>query len=448
MFPVGPRIQRITLPAPIVLGVLAGVICGLTALGMALPMAWILYRLEDDIGVRTVAYAAMQVASHPADAPDADGLGVTAIYLDRRLISGVESVELPDPVCDGSAARVLPGRVRVGCAAGPQGEVAALQEPSEWWWLAIAVAILFSGGASLLITLSVSLVLKPVSDAVRALARIEGGERGVRLPGSRLAELDELIRHVNTASAAVDDREHAIAARLRTAHDLARMVAHEIRNPLQTLELLTSLVASEEDPSERTMIAGSIHEEIRALDQVVNRVLRGGLSGVTLTLQRQRRSLVPLIDQVVALRRAETAQRGIELLRGDVTYRPAEIDPALIGRCIENLVVNAVQALGEHGGVVIVSSWEEGDQIALAVDDNGPGVDPALGISIFEADVSTKATGTGLGLALVKSVAEAHNGSIEHLPSELGGARFVLRVPIVARGEENKSSAAAEHPGR
>ena len=93
-----------------------------------------------------------------------------------------------------------------------------------------------------------------------------------------------------------------------------------------------------------------------------------------------------------------------------------------------NLLTNAVQAVGA-GGAIRLAARAEGGAVALDVEDDGPGVAESVRGRIFEPLITTKAHGNGLGLALVKRVAERHGGSVAHEPRPGGGTRFTLRIP-------------------
>jgi len=278
--------------------------------------------------------------------------------------------------------------------------------------------------------LGVLRLLAPLSRVSRALERVGAGEHGVRVSTTGLTELDDLVERLNVAARSVEDRESEFLDRIRVIQEMSRMVAHEVRNPLQSLELLTSLIASSDEEAERHELAQSIHQEIRALDMVVDRVLRQGVTGSGLSLRKAEHTLRPVIDQVVALRTPESKAQGISLEIGDVVDRPLPIDPALLGRSIENLVLNAMQAVPPRRGRIRISAYEEQDSMVIVVEDNGPGVPDALGNAIYEVDVTGRTGGTGLGLALVKGVIEAHGGYVEHDRSPLGGARFRARIPL------------------
>jgi signal transduction histidine kinase len=93
-----------------------------------------------------------------------------------------------------------------------------------------------------------------------------------------------------------------------------------------------------------------------------------------------------------------------------------------------NLLTNAVQAVGPGGAIRLVAR-ADGIAVALDVEDDGPGVDEAVRGRIFEPLITTREHGNGLGLALVKRVAERHGGSVGHEPRAGGGTRFTLRLP-------------------
>lgn len=365
--------------------------------------------------------------------------------------------QLPDELLERVCEAATPDLVQadgtfwaVSCLRGRSHEVVAAFVPdfatgADMIFLVVALAVI----VGIITALGILSLLRPLSQVTHALARVEAGERGVRLATTGLKELDDLVERLNAAARSVELREDAVMARIRVVQEMARLVAHEIRNPLQSLEILTTLVAHEDDPDERRQVASSIHNEIRTLDRVVQRMLREGASSGALRLHRSTQPIAPLVEQIVTLRQPDARAQGIRLVIGLMSWRPVPFDSTLVGRSIENLVVNALQAVSPHGGEVRISVYEESPWLCLAVDDNGPGVDPALQDHIFEADVTTKTSGTGLGLSLVKGVVEAHGGSVSCGPSALGGARFVLRLPLeVPDGDHVGFKQSPQDPGR
>lgn len=269
-------------------------------------------------------------------------------------------------------------------------------------------------------------VLAPLSRVSSALLQVEAGERDVRLKPTGLAELDEIVYRVNATAIAMEQREDAITSRIRTVQRMARLVAHEVRNPLQSLELLTTLMVSEEDPASREETGQAIRKEISVLDQVVTALLHRSI-GADLDLNIQQAKVEPLLQHLHRMHKAKGRDSGITLELGPVPKVDADLDSALVGRSLANLVINAMQ----HARAQVRVSCEVTEShIVFNVDDDGTGVDETLASSLFDPNVSGRAGGSGLGLALVRAVAEAHGGTVGHEVSELGGARFILRLPL------------------
>ncbi len=431
--------------AALVLGVLSGCLAAVAVLPTAIPLRWRLGEAESTVAeghvTRAVELAEViqqfEVSTLPGTT---QRLGVDFLRVrEQGLVTYQEGVPgAPLFACetgnrvawtsdaDGRAwayrCSVHDGRETVA-AWMPSGGVAK-QVPYLVFSLATIVGIVTA--------LGVLRLLRPLSRMSSAIARVGAGERGVRVGSTGFVELDELVLRLNEAARAMEDREDAILGRIKAVQEMARMVAHEVRNPLQSLELLTSLIAAEDDGLERHELAKAIHAEIRALDMVVTRVLREGASQASprITLHRISQKLRPVIDQVLALRRPEAKLHGVIVETGTLADVTADIDAALLGRSIENLVLNAMQAMRSRDGRIQVSVELEPEHFVLLVDDNGPGVDPALGDHVFEPNVTGRTGGTGLGLALVREVIQSHGGTIAHERSPLGGARFVARIPL------------------
>ena len=103
-----------------------------------------------------------------------------------------------------------------------------------------------------------------------------------------------------------------------------------------------------------------------------------------------------------------------------------------------NLVLNAIQALVSTEKAQVEIGWREASNgiVEFWVEDNGPGLSEELKKSVFRPFVSSKSTGTGIGLAVVRRVAERHDGTVSIEESSFGGARFILRLPIADEAED------------
>ena len=226
-------------------------------------------------------------------------------------------------------------------------------------------------------------------------------------------------------------REVVQQEKLAAIGRLAAGVAHEVRNPLGVIRSSASMVQESFEPGEDPHRACEfICEEIDRLDGLIN----GLLSFARPTeLGLQPTSLEKVIDCALQLASDELRERGIEVERTGEAAPELRADPDLLAQVVYGLVLNAAQALGK-GGRIAVRVRLEADAVLLEVADDGPGVDPDVAPHIFEPFVTTKATGTGLGLPMAVRIAEAHGGSLTWLPAhgvgEGGtGACFQVRIP-------------------
>lgn len=215
---------------------------------------------------------------------------------------------------------------------------------------------------------------------------------------------------------------------------LARL-AHEIRNPLSSLDIHTQLL--EEDlsqaPAEVRLRSSArfriIRTEIERLNNLVKQFL--SLAGRS-SVNRQSVDVVPITEHVCALLRPEAAVHGITITADlRAALPPVVVDPDQLTQALVNLVLNAVQAVGRDGRVELAATVDEtGEALLLKVSDTGPGVDADHVDALFEPFYTTKEDGSGLGLWIVRQIALAHNGGIEATNAPAGGAIFTLSLPL------------------
>lgn len=437
--------------AALVLGAWAGFLAAVSILPLALPVVWQVVDAAQEAGLEQADRAARMLRDDLDDGKEPDARAIEVYGVDHVLVerAGQAPVVLGSSldaslvaeackITEGDGATSIDEHARsvwgIACSERDGARVVAAvwltqrsHVPVQRVLLVVFLLATFVGIVTAIIVLR---LLRPISEISQALDRVGAGERGVQMVATGLAELDDLVDRLNAAARSVDDREDAILARIELVQEMARIVAHEVRNPLQSLELLTSLVASEREDAERRAIANSIHSEIRTLEQVVTRLLRDSAVRGALRLRVTRQALAPLVDQVISLRRPKATTSGVELTTGEIASVELMFDQPLVKRTIENLVLNALQAAPRGQGEVRVSVVEENDGITIIVEDNGPGVPEEIVDHIFEPNVTDKKGGHGLGLALVKGVVEAHNGHIRYTRSAMGGARFEAWLPL------------------
>lgn len=227
-----------------------------------------------------------------------------------------------------------------------------------------------------------------------------------------------------TGTRALQDRVRQVE-RLSTMGEVAAGLAHQIRTPLATALLYVSqLFRPELDAEGRERVAEKIRERLRHLEHLINDMLvfaRGGSAvaervDIGELLELLRRSL----DGVIT-------NSGCTLAVAGTTATVLGNREALLG-ALTNLCVNAVQACG-RGGHIEVDARSAADGVEIRVRDNGPGMAPDVRARVFEPFFTTRAQGTGLGLAVVQSVVQAHRGTIA-LVSEVGqGSAFTIWLP-------------------
>lgn len=312
-------------------------------------------------------------------------------------------------------------------AATPTGAGARARLRATLMFLALGV------GVGLIVAGGTRWLLSPVEAVSSAAARIASGGRGVRVEPRGPDEIAELARAVNALASSIEAREDEIGGRLEVVTQLSSMVAHEVRNPLQSLSLLCALARTEEDVERRTALLQKIEDEIHVLEGVVQRFLRN--SG-PLQISTAPVDLVKLVQRAAEVAEPEARSKGVQLLVQVPGRLPGDVDGSLVRRAIENLMLNAIEHVAAEGGGHVTAALVPGTRVArLYVDDDGPGVAPEDRERIFQAYYSSKAGGTGLGLALVKQVIVAHGGTIACVDSPIGGARFEATLPLQPPGD-------------
>ncbi len=214
--------------------------------------------------------------------------------------------------------------------------------------------------------------------------------------------------------------------------EMAASLAHQIRTPLASAILYASHLerpALVED--ERRRFADKILSRMRHLERLVSDMLlfaRGGDIG------NERVVIKDLLYELQHTLEPQLTAYGSEL-QVDNELQDAELRgnrEALLS-ALQNLAVNAMQACG-RGGQLRLAARACGDGnlqfIELMLRDNGPGIPPELHEQIFKPFFTTRAQGTGLGLAVVQAIARAHNGSVWHESQPGAGSTFILRLPL------------------
>ncbi len=228
----------------------------------------------------------------------------------------------------------------------------------------------------------------------------------------------------------------------RRKDEFLATLAHELRNPLAPVSNAVALLKSKgEDPQMREWASTIIERQAQSMGRIldglldVSRITRG-----TLTLQKQRVSLASVLDNAV-----EVAQPILTAHRHQLTVelRPqtieVEVDPLRMSQLIGNLLINAAKYT-DPGGRIDLTAVVVQQRVTVSVKDDGIGLEPASIGRIFEMFSQVKSAldrsegGLGIGLAVVKGLAELHGGSVEARSQGLGrGSTFSVHLPLAQR---------------
>ncbi len=336
-----------------------------------------------------------------------------------------------------------------------------------------AFALLF--GLTILAAVGAGLVVgRPVARRIGKLAAamrpVAAGDLSVRVEEEGEDEAADLGRAFNRMLVELE-RSRARVEFLRRMSEwqkMARRLAHEIKNPLTPIQLAVQ----------------ECHRRYAGDDAAYQRILETTLEVVEEEVGTLRR-LVGEFSSFARLPRAELVEEDLAaflreqkehlaagsearpsgddealLSRIDLDFEipaeemPAAIDREMLHRMLTNVVQNAAQALRDArrdrledklGRVTVAAQGDGAGFYVITVDDDGPGIAPALREVLFDPYVTTKRDGTGLGLTIVKKIVVDHGGTIEAKTSPLGGARFEIRLP---RAGTPEARAAIERAAR
>jgi two-component system, NtrC family, nitrogen regulation sensor histidine kinase NtrY len=318
--------------------------------------------------------------------------------------------------------------------------------------LLLGITMLAAFGVGSLFARGVSSRLGQLAEATK---RVGAGDLSIRVPSEGNDEIGDLSRAFNRMVGEVENSRARIEylQRIGAWQEMARRLAHEIKNPLTPIQLAVQEVHRRydgNDPAFKKLIDTTreiVEDEVGTLRRLVSefssfaRLPQATLERQDLAEflreQRERISLVEdeMLDGEVT---ATVLPRGVEL-EFDLPDGPAEayFDRQMLRRALLNLIRNAGQAVegaSKTDGKVRLSVTRDGDYWVIDVDDNGPGIPAEMRELVFDPYMTTKTEGTGLGLAIVKKIVVEHGGSVSAHASPDKGARIRLRLPRAGTG--------------
>jgi two-component system sensor histidine kinase HydH len=224
--------------------------------------------------------------------------------------------------------------------------------------------------------------------------------------------------------------------KLAAIGNLAAGVAHEVRNPLSSIKGYATYFASLfEANSEQKKAAEVMIAEVGRMNRVISELLE--ISSPS-DIKRKETNLPVLLNSSLRLIQQDAETSGITVTTSiDEKMAPLPVDPDRITQVLINLYINAVQAMPE-GGLLSVNAQDQANGVVVTIGDTGIGMTEETKNKMFDPYFTTKNTGTGLGLALVQKVIEAHGGTIEVATRENSGTQFTIFLPRNSEKEIQK----------
>lgn len=281
----------------------------------------------------------------------------------------------------------------------------------------------------------VNSVTKPLADLNHSLSTFQLGKDNKRLVWQRNDEIGQLVKQYNKLISELDDAAQKLKAGEREGawREMAKQVAHEIKNPLTPMKLSV--------------------QYLQTVSQRNPAMVEKTLERVTTTLVEQIDNLANVVTEFSTLARMPTANNQLFALNNlmanviDLNSRQAKVevfcevpkdeiivfaDRDQIWRVITNLVQNAVQAIpADREGRVYARLYTRNNMAIVQVSDNGCGIPQEKLARVFEPNFTTKTTGTGLGLAISKNIVETSNGKIWLESIQDVGTDFYIELPLV-----------------
>ncbi len=337
-------------------------------------------------------------------------------------------INLPVPSPDGDTAWT----VRMGVPMGGIREELNRARRRSFFWLAglLGVGIVGAIGMALQFT-------KPIQSLQQSFRRVQQGDLDITLKPERNDEIGALTVSFNRMVSRLRE-SRAMEQRLVEAEReaavgrLAAGVAHEVRNPLNAIQLtmqqMRDRIADMPGAEEGGRIDGylnTVTTEIARLERLVGSFLDLSRTGA---IAREPMDLHDSMSGAVALFESEARSRGIALELDAPGPIPFQGDPTRLATVWNNLVSNALHATPD-GGRVTLTGRKEGEDIVVTIADTGSGIPADRLAHVWEPFYSARAGGVGLGLSIVRAVAERHGGTATVRSAEGAGTAFTIRFP-------------------
>lgn len=281
---------------------------------------------------------------------------------------------------------------------------------------------------------------RPIQQVVEAAKSVAAGDLTRSLVVQGGGEIGELTQSFNEMVEKLR-LQKSLEGRLRHAEHLSAVgqlasgIAHEIRNPLNLINLSIDHLHAQMDQTrsldkkEIDKLVVNIKTEIHRLNRMIENFLD---FGKPLRLRVQSADLAPLLSEVLQLARPKGMDQGVVFETEGIEDLPRVlVDAEQIKNCFVNITVNALQAMS-HGGILRISAQPDPENgcVLVRFSDTGCGIEKDHLLKIFEPYFTTKKLGIGLGLALTKRVLEEHGGTISVTSESGSGTTITISLPL------------------
>ena len=295
-------------------------------------------------------------------------------------------------------------------------------------------------------------MMAPFFDAIRAhldqddewheelVMFVQGGKKMLRVRGTTLlSQTDDRKEQV----VVVDDLTELIQAQKESAwSEMARRLAHEIKNPLTPIQLsaerLQRKLSGEISEEKQTLLDRYTHtivQQVEAMKSMVNAFTDYARSPAQ---KPQLIDINAMLEEIAVLYHEDNAQVSIDL-ELDAALPEIEADDVRLRQLLHNLIKNSLETLEGEGWIRMITQLVEAsgrNWLELTVEDSGHGIAEEVAHNLFDPYVTTKTSGSGLGLAIVQKIVDEHGGSVRVGKADDGGARFTVRLPVFSAANE------------
>ena len=351
--------------------------------------------------------------------------------------------------------RAAPDETPVISAAtpvGPSGEMLlttrnardvtqSVRDARQTLAIVLAVTLIISIQLSLFLART---IVQPLRELVRAAIRVRlGRERQVVVP-----RLPERRDEIGLLARAISDMSSALRHRIDAGESFAADVAHEIKNPLASLRSALESLGKVKDETLRQQLTEIAAHDLRRIDRLITEIAEAGRIDAELSRTRfVPVDMLALASSLVAARAQRASDPGCRIVIKPAGTGPWDVpgDAARLERVLENLLDNAA-SFSPPGGTVTVTLERQGELLEQAISDEGPGIPEEAREKVFERFHSLRpksedfGSHSGLGLAIARTIAEAHDGSLiaQDRAGDQRGACLVLHLPLVEVAEDSE----------